>query len=403
MLPVSLVLLQGDGFSWIETIITCMLTSEMVDPIWIDRPQSLQDLTKILSATDIFGVDTESNSLFAYREQVCLIQISTHEADYLIDPLALKNTAILGPLFADPRIEKVFHAGEYDVICLKRDFGFEFNNLFDTMIASRILGREAFGLSGMLETEFGVAQDKKYQRANWGIRPIPPAQLSYARLDSHFLIPLRERMKQELIEADRWELAVEDFHRLERTPVPSLNGDKENYWKLISKQNLNLKQMAVLKQLCEFRETQARKANLPSFKILSNETLIALAQALPSRAEEMEEITGLTPRLQKRYGAGLLECIAKGQETTPPRRPSRPRKDDELIQRLESLKSWRKNTAASYHVESDVILPREVVEQVASVNPRSMSELSALMVHFPWRLHRFGEDILLTLKPRETQ
>lgn len=380
-----------------------MLNSNMQDPVWIDRPHGLEDLVETLSQTDIFGVDTESNSLFAYREQVCLIQISTRETDYLIDPLALKNTAILGPLFANPRIEKVFHAGEYDVICLKRDFGFEFNNLFDTMIASRILGREAFGLSGMLEAEFGVTQDKKYQRANWGIRPIPPAQLAYARLDSHYLIPLRERMKRELIEAGRWELAEEDFHRLERTPVPQLNGDKDNCWKLAGKQDLSPKQMAVLKQLYEFRESQAKKANLPAFKVLSNETLLSLAQALPAKLEDLEGIIGLSPRLQKRYGAGLLECIAQGQNTSPPRRPSYPRKNDELIQRLESLKSWRKNTAASFHVESDVILPREVVEQVAAINPRSISELSALMANFPWRLQRFGEEILQTLKPREIQ
>ncbi len=380
-----------------------MLNSNMQDPVWIDRPHGLEDLVETLSQTDIFGVDTESNSLFAYREQVCLIQISTRETDYLIDPLALKNTAILGPLFANPRIEKVFHAGEYDVICLKRDFGFEFNNLFDTMIASRILGREAFGLSGMLEAEFGVTQDKKYQRANWGIRPILPAQLAYARLDSHYLIPLRERMKRELIEAGRWELAEEDFHRLERTPVPQLNGDKDNCWKLAGKQDLSPKQLAVLKQLYEFRESQAKKANLPAFKVLSNETLLSLAQALPASMEDLEGIIGLSPRLQKRYGAGLLECIAQGQNASPPRRPSYPRKNDELIQRLESLKSWRKNTAASFHVESDVILPREVVEQVAAINPRSISELSALMANFPWRLQRFGEEILQTLKPREIQ
>ncbi len=380
-----------------------MLTPDMRDPVWIDRPHALEELVETLSRTDIFGVDTESNSLFAYREQVCLIQISTREADYLIDPLALKNTAILGPLFANPQIEKVFHAGEYDVICLKRDFGFEFNNLFDTMIASRILGREAFGLSGMLEAEFGVAQDKKYQRANWGIRPIPPAQLAYARLDSHYLIPLREKIKQELIETGRWELAEEDFHRLERTPVPQLNGDKDNCWKLAGKQDLTSRQMAVLKQLSEFRESQARKANLPSFKVLSNETLLSLAQALPGKLEELEDINGLSPRLQKRYGSALLECIVQGQQGTPPRRPSYPRKDDEFIKRLDSLKSWRKTTAAEYHVESDVILPREVVEQVAAVNPRCMSELSALMANFPWRLQRFGEEILQTLKPREIQ
>lgn len=380
-----------------------MLITDLKDPVWIDTPQALEKLAGILAKTTIFAVDTESNSLFAYREQVCLIQISTESEDYLIDPLALRNIPILGPLFANPDIEKVFHAGEYDLICLKRDYGFEFNNLFDTMIAGRVLGRDVFGLSGMLEAEFGITLDKKWQRANWGIRPIPPAQLAYARMDSHFLLPLRERIMQELIEADRWELAKEDFHRLERTPIPQNNGDKEICWKLSGRQDLTSRQMAVLQRLCEYRENAAKKANLPPFKVLSNDTLVAIAQVSPTKAEELENISGLTPHLRQRHGEGILECVAQGQRSTPPRRPSHPRKDDELILRLESLKCWRKTTATSFHVESDVILPREVVEQVAGVNPRTIGELSALMVNFPWRLQRFGDEILQTLKPRETE
>jgi ribonuclease D len=378
-----------------------MFITDIKDPVWIDTPQALEKLVKLLAETTMFAVDTESNSLFAYREQVCLIQISTDTEDYLIDPLALNNIPILAPLFANPKIEKVFHAGEYDLICLKRDFGFEFNNLFDTMIAGRILGRDVFGLSGMLEAEFGITLDKKWQRANWGIRPMPPAQLAYARMDSHFLIALRKRLKQELIDTDRFALAEEDFHRLERTPIPQISGEKENCWKLSGRQDLSTRQMAVLQRLCEFRESVARRANLPPFKILSSEILVAIAQASPARAEDMEIISGLTPRLRQRYGEGLLECVLQGQRGDPPRRPAHNRKDDDLIFRLESLKSWRKKTAVSYHVESDVILPREIVEQVAGVNPRTLGELSAIMANFPWRLQRFGEEILQTLQPKE--
>ncbi|HEX7556050.1 MAG TPA: ribonuclease D, partial [Leptolinea sp.] len=119
-----------------------MLLSELNDPVWVDTPDALLNIAKHLGFLPIFAIDTESNSLFAYREQVCLIQISTETEDYLIDPLAIHDLSALAPLFANPQIEKVFHAGEYDLICLKRDFGFEFNHLFDTMIAGRVLGRE---------------------------------------------------------------------------------------------------------------------------------------------------------------------------------------------------------------------------------------------------------------------
>ncbi len=255
----------------------------------------------------------------------------------------------------------------------------------------------------MLEAEFGITLDKKWQRANWGIRPMPPAQLAYARMDSHFLIPLRFNLKLELIESDRLALAEEDFRRLERTPIPQSNGDKENCWKLSGRQDLTSRQMAVLYRLSEYREDQARKANLPSFKILSNETLVAVAQVSPVKMEELKDIKGLTPHLQERHGENLLKCVALGQRSDPPRRPSHTRKDNEFIERLESLKNWRKKTAALLHVESDVILPREVVEQVTAVNPRTFSELSAIMVNFPYRLQRFGDEILQVLKPKELE
>jgi ribonuclease D len=141
------------------------------------------------------AVDTESNSLFAYREQVCLVQFSTTQADFLVDPLALADLTPLAPLFADPKIEKVFHAAEYDLLCLKRDFGFSFANLFDTMLAGRILGRKEIGLGAMLEAFYGVQADKRHQRANWGQRPLPAPLLEYATLDTHYLIPLRDAWK----------------------------------------------------------------------------------------------------------------------------------------------------------------------------------------------------------------
>ena len=119
-----------------------------------------------LGREPLVAVDTESNSLHAYRERVCLIQFSIARADFLVDPLALKDLSSLAPIFEDERIEKIFHAAEYDLICLNRDFGFTFTNLFDTSVAARILGREAIGLGSMLEAEFGVRQNKRHQRAN---------------------------------------------------------------------------------------------------------------------------------------------------------------------------------------------------------------------------------------------
>jgi ribonuclease D len=154
-----------------------MSTLTMSKPVWIDRPHTLEAMVKDLVKYPLLAVDTESNSLYVYREQVCLIQFSTGETDYLVDPLALTDLSPLSPLFADPKIEKIFHAAEYDIICLKRDFGFKFANIFDTMVASRVLGKQAVGLASILKEMFGLDIDKRFQRANWGRRPLPPPQL----------------------------------------------------------------------------------------------------------------------------------------------------------------------------------------------------------------------------------
>ncbi|MEM5773869.1 MAG: ribonuclease D, partial [Anaerolineaceae bacterium] len=154
----------------------------------MDQPSALRKMVHDLARCRFVAVDTESNSLYAYQEQVCLIQFSTGDQDYLVDPLAIRDLSSLEPLFSSPHIEKIFHAAEYDIICLKRDFGFSFANIFDTMLAGRILKFDQIGLAAMLETEYGIVLDKRFQRANWAERPLSEEQKAYARLDTHYLI-----------------------------------------------------------------------------------------------------------------------------------------------------------------------------------------------------------------------
>src|SRR5689334_13426562 len=115
-------------------------------PLWVNSKQLLQEMITDIASQPRVAVDTESNSLHAFREQVCLLQFSTPKADYIVDPLEFEDLSSLGPIFSDKNIEKIFHAAEYDLICLKRDFDFKFANLFDTMQAARIIGYPAVGL-----------------------------------------------------------------------------------------------------------------------------------------------------------------------------------------------------------------------------------------------------------------
>lgn len=368
-------------------------------PVYIDQTNSLFTMVDDLIRSPIIAVDTESNSLYAYQEQVCLIQFSTIETDYLVDPLAIRDLRSLGDVFADPHVEKVFHAAEYDIFCMKRDFQYKFNNLFDTMVASRILGRENQGLGGVIKDLYGIELEKKYQRANWGMRPLKPEMLEYARLDTHFLIDVRNKFRQFLIDAGRWELAQEDFNRLCRMDVPENNGATERCWKVLGNAKLQKEQLAVLQALCAYREKRAKSANLPVFKILNNKTLLSIAKEMPENLDELADVPGLSMKLVKRNGDRLLKVVRNGRKQKPYKRTANHKRlDPVMAARVESLRQWRKVTAQKIDVSSDVILPREMLYAIVTAEPRTLSDLQPVMVDYPWRFEQYGDQILRTLQ-----
>jgi ribonuclease D len=146
----------------------------MTDPVLVADAAALVTLAAELARHPAVAVDTESNSLHAYRERVCLVQFSTHGGDFIVDPIAVPDLGPLAPLFANPDQQKVFHAAEYDLLCLKRDYRFAIANIFDTMSAARTLGWPQVGLASILDARFGVTMNKKYQRVDWKRRPLSP-------------------------------------------------------------------------------------------------------------------------------------------------------------------------------------------------------------------------------------
>lgn len=358
----------------------------------------LRDLVDKLANEPIIAVDTESNSLYAYREQVCLIQFSTTSSDYLLDPLALDDLSPLGRIFSDEKIEKVFHAAEYDLICLKRDFGFQCTNLFDTMVAASALGREAVGLGDILEAEFGVQMEKQHQRANWGERPLSPQLLAYARLDTHYLIPLRHRLKAELETMGRWPLAAEEFRRIcltsSRDHNPIIKSVEETVWRIRGAMDLEPRQAALLLELCRYRDQVAAALDRPLFKVIGDATLLAVACANPQNLQDLQALPGMSQRQIQRHGRNLLRALQRGRKAAPIYPPRSPKPDERFLSRLESLRKWRKKAADEWRVKSDIILSRDKMFTIAAQNPQNWDELAELMAELPWRLEHFGEQIL---------
>jgi ribonuclease D len=374
--------------------------ARLPDPILITRQSDLQRMAHKLEGQAVVAVDTESNSLYAYREQVCLIQFSVPEEDYLVDPLALKDLSALGPLFANPRIEKIFHAAEYDLLCLDRDFGFTFENLFDTMVAARILGRDAIGLGSILEQEFGVSLDKRYQRANWGQRPLPRDLLIYARLDTHYLIDLREELARELERKGLMALAKEDFRRLTMVNGRSDSGEEKpvDCWRVKGAYDLSGQQAAILQELCKYRDLVASRINRPLFKVINDRTLVAIAQEAPRDLRALGQMPGMSARQVNRHGEELLQAVRRGLEAKPIHPPRAPRPSERFVVLVENLREWRKETAQDLGVQSDVVLPRDLLMEIAEKDPRQMQELSRLLQDVPWRMERFGQQILQVVR-----
>ena len=363
-------------------------------PVLITRPDSLNQMANQLENEPILAVDTESNSLYAYKEQVCLIQFSTPQDDFLVDPLVLDDLTPLGNLFSDPKIEKIFHAAEYDLITLKRDYKFKFENLFDTMIAARILGWEQIGLGSILRAEFDVELDKRYQRANWGKRPIPPEMVDYARLDTHYLIPLRFRLKNELLSQKRWPIAQEDFARLRYVNGRDPGDRPEPCWRVRGAYDLNAQQAAVLLELCVYRMGVAESINRPLFKVISDQTLLAISEVCPRSERELRTVPKLSQKQYQRHRDGLLHAVQLGLQADPVYPPRNPKPDEAYLARLEALRTWRKVTGKKNDVKSDVVLPRDVMFAIAARDPGTLQELGEVMVQLPWRLEQYGEQIL---------
>ena len=364
-------------------------------PIWVHTPKLLNTMLADLTSQARVAVDTESNSLHAFREQVCLLQFSTPKVDYLVDPLAIDNLDELVSVFSNPKVEKVFHAAEYDLICLRRDFGFSFINIFDTMHAARVLGYPAVGLDKLLGDKFEIKIDKRHQKANWAARPLPNEQIQYAMLDTHYLFDLRDVLEKELKEKDMFGFALEDFKRACSDEIKTrVNG--ESWERFSGRKDLSLRELTIVAQLCKWRDKEAERLNRPPYKVVMDDIFVALAKNPPEKKVDLSGM-GLSEKQIRLWGDLILGAIKRGSENPLVARKQAERKHDAVLRRLEKLKAWRKNLGLEMKVESDIILPKSYLAILSENPPKSLEDLSLLMKDSPARFEKFGLQILKVL------
>jgi ribonuclease D len=366
---------------------------------WIRTPEALAELARSLGGCRAIGLDTESDSLYHHFEKVCLMQIATDRGEaFLVDTLEVRDLSPLAPVLADPGLVKVLHGADYDVTTLKRDFGFTFAALFDTMIAARLLGRSEIGLLAVARDELGVTLTKDSQKDDWSRRPLTPKQEDYALADVRHLVEIRDRLSAKLQAAGRLSWLEEECEAVAALEPVARRRSPEAYLDVKGARRLAPRSLAALRELHAWRERRAEETDTPPFKILGNEALLRLADLRPRDPAGLQAVPGVWPRLSRQAGA-LLAAVRRAEELPEselPRlaRSPRPVVPDAVLRRVERLKAWRTRKAAELAVDVSVVLPQRLIDRLAESAPSDAAALSAVEGLRRWRVEAFGGELL---------
>lgn len=369
------------------------------DYLVIEDNATLADFVAVLGRCPVVAVDIESNSLHHYTERVSLIQVTGRDGDgvchhAVIDPLADVEVPMLGPLLADPEVVVVFHGADFDVVSLKRDYGFTINNIYDTMIAARAAGIERFGLADLVQRYYGVTLNKKFQKHDWSERPLGKDALDYAHLDTRYLPEIMDELKRLVLEGGRDDLVAEECVLIESRNWAPRVAPEEAFLTVKGANRLPEDAQRVLREVHAWREKVAEKRDWPPFKVMGTDLLLAIASAAPDTAQALEHIAGSRNRMVRRYGPELIEAVAAGKATTdklPRLRNAKGRRytrEDDLL--FNRLREWRNAQAEREAVEPSMVVGNQVLKEISAMRPRDEAALAAVPAIRRWQARRYA-------------
>ncbi|EAT17334.1 HRDC domain-containing protein [Desulfuromonas acetoxidans] len=357
-------------------------------------------LAKDLETCAVFAVDLEADSMHSYQEKVCLLQFTYHDTTVLLDPLAAGDLAPLKPVLADSSIRKIFHAADYDIRCLARDFDIEIRGLFDTMIASQFLGEEKVGLADVLGKYFDVTLDKRFQRADWSKRPLSPEMCHYAAEDTRHLEKLVAILEPALKEKDRLWWVEEEFRLLEQAKFRVHDGPA--FLRIKGAGTMPPRALAILECLLEWREKEAQRRDCPAYKVVGNKPLLSAARHMPTTMEALKDLEEFPARLADRYGRAVLKQIETGQAVDKDQLPHFPRRERRVRdvaaeERFNRLKSWRSDKAKQLEMDPGIVINNALLEAVARSQPRNAQDLMAIDGMKEWQRKVLGPELIASL------
>jgi ribonuclease D len=338
-----------------------------VEYFLIQSDNQLPGLFAALSQSDLLGVDTEFISEDCYRPELCLLQVSTRQQVYLIDPLSLSRmTEVWDFLMHSDRVI-VVHAGREEILFAYRATGRAYHRLFDVQVAVGMLGGEYPASYGkVLQRLLGLTASKGETRTDWRKRPLSGAQLEYAALDVLHLPVLHDLLQQQLTELDRlsW---LDDELQLRQTALVEYER-AEGWSRLPGVQGLAGQQLAVARELWIWRDQRAVRKNMPARRVLRDDLLVELARRGSSDPRKIAHIRGLHHSGLQRFIPEISLCIARGMKNDPPETPwaysqRRPRPPALLQQFLAAAMSY---LCRSHQISPAIVGSSDDVGQLAS-------------------------------------
>ena len=373
--------------------------------IMVENVEQLQVALEEWESADLVGLDTESNSFFAYKDRLCLLQVSANGKDWIVDPIALGDELkIINGFLEDPEQTVIFHAAEYDLMLIKADLGAEIKGLFDTQVAMTLLGSKKTGLAALLEDYYGVCVSKKHQRSDWGKRPLSDGQLEYARTDTRFLPDVYGKLMAKLETANMVAALEGDCRRQEQEILSPRVPNMEGWRKMKQARGLDALAKARLRALFQWRETTAQQRDVPVFRVLANDALGELARRPPKGMKDLADRKGVGWKVAKRYGDPILKALraVEGQEIQekPQEKVDRAERERRRIVRenKESLKNWRKKMAQSLDLPSERLMHRRHLEELASKLPQTSEELLRTIPMNDWQRETLESSLLAVLE-----
>ena len=369
--------------------------------VYINTADGLENVITDLRRKSLIAFDLEADSMFHFKEKVCLIQAAAGSSSYIIDPLSIPDLSPLAKILSDPDIVKIFHGADYDVRSLYRDYRISIHNLFDTELASRFLGNAETGLNTVLKNRFNISLEKKYQKKDWSQRPLPEPMIAYAAKDVQFLIPLYNIQRKELREKERLDWVAEECRDLTLVRSGPVN-ERPLFTKIKGSGRLERRSLAVLEALLEFRLMIAEQKDRPLFKVIGNASLIKIATARPATMEALIKTRALSEKQLHMYGHQILKqtgnAMSMPAETLPQYPWSRPRRiSSDASKKFKDLKQWREKKAADLEMDPGVLINNAVLKSIAESNPKRPTDLDAVQELKNWQKKTLGKGILAAL------